>query len=165
MAVLTGRAVKEGMGTTITTMTGNPRPPVKCKSGEVLKGGVCIIVTTPPPLCKSGKVLSDGSCVPKTPITCTPDQILMKGQMRSKAGGLQTHLPAIQHVFNHLWIAPRHRMILNVHHRHHAIRKIDIKCPCPTGQHRDSNNQCVSNTPICPGRLGIDEPAFTMSKS
>ena len=37
-----GRGGKGGTGTTITTRTGNPPPPLKCKSGEVLKGGVCV---------------------------------------------------------------------------------------------------------------------------
>jgi hypothetical protein len=42
-----GRGGKGGTGTTITTTTGNPPPPVKCKSGEVLKGGVCVPKPTP----------------------------------------------------------------------------------------------------------------------
>ncbi|MGA9171721.1 MAG: hypothetical protein WBZ20_16405, partial [Nitrososphaeraceae archaeon] len=45
-----GRGGKGGTGTTITTRTGNPPPPpppVKCKSGEVLKGGVCVPKPTP----------------------------------------------------------------------------------------------------------------------
>lgn len=42
-----GRGGKGGIGTTITTTTGNPPPPVKCKSGEVLKGGVCVPKPTP----------------------------------------------------------------------------------------------------------------------
>src|SRR6185437_8325340 len=62
-----GQGGKGGTGTTITTITGNPPPSVKCKSGEVLKRGVCVIVATQSPVCKSGEVLSDGSCVLKTP--------------------------------------------------------------------------------------------------
>jgi hypothetical protein len=42
-----GRGGKGGTGTTITTRTGNPPPPIKCKSGEVLKGGVCVPKPTP----------------------------------------------------------------------------------------------------------------------
>ena len=43
-----GRGGKGGTGTTITTRTGNPLPPpLKCKSGEVLKGGVCVPKRTP----------------------------------------------------------------------------------------------------------------------
>jgi hypothetical protein len=42
-----GRGGKGGTGTTITTTIGNPPPPVKCKSGEVLKGGVCVPKPTP----------------------------------------------------------------------------------------------------------------------
>ena len=44
-----GRGGKGGTGTTIATRTGNPSPPppVKCKSGEVLKGGVCVPKPTP----------------------------------------------------------------------------------------------------------------------
>lgn len=42
-----GQGGKGGTGTTITTRTGNPTPPVKCKSGEVLKGGVCVPKPTP----------------------------------------------------------------------------------------------------------------------
>ena len=45
-----GRGGKGGTGTTIATRTGNPPPPpppVKCKSGEVLKGGVCVPKPTP----------------------------------------------------------------------------------------------------------------------
>ena len=41
-----GHGGKGGTGTTIVTRTGNP-PPVKCKSGEVLKGGVCVLKPTP----------------------------------------------------------------------------------------------------------------------
>jgi hypothetical protein len=48
-----GRGGKGGTGTTITTRTGNPPPPLKCKSGEVLKGGVCVpkrtTITSPCP--------------------------------------------------------------------------------------------------------------------
>jgi hypothetical protein len=145
-----GQGGKGGMGTTITTMTGNPPPPVKCKSGEVLKGGVCIIVTTPPPLCKSGKVLSDGSCVPKTPITCTPDQILMKGKCvpRPVDCKLTPGNPACVQPSVDCTKTPNDPKCPPPPP---CDPKTDIKCPCPTGQHRDSNNQCVSNTPICPG--------------
>jgi len=145
-----GQGGKGGTGTTITTMTGNPPPPVKCKSGEVLKGGVCIIVTTPPPLCKSGKVLSDGSCVPKTPITCTPDQILMKGKCvpRPVDCKLTPGNPACVQPSVDCTKTPNDPKCPPIQP---CDPKTDIKCPCPTGQHRDSNNnKCVVNPTKCP---------------
>jgi hypothetical protein len=145
-----GQGGKGGTGTTITTITGNPPPSVKCKSGEVLKRGVCVIVATQSPVCKSGEVLSDGSCVLKTPITCTPDQILMKGKCvpRPVDCKLTPGNPACVQPSVDCTKTPNDPKCPPPPP---CDPKTDIKCPCPTDQHRDSNNQCVSNTPKCPG--------------
>jgi hypothetical protein len=156
-----GKGGNGGKGTIITTTTGNPPPPVKCKSGEVLKGGVCIIVTTPPPLCKSGEVLSHGSCVPKTPITCTPNQILMKGKCVRKPvdckltpGVPECVPPPVDCTKNPT--DPKCPQVDCTKTPNDPKCMPDCtknqtapKCICPTGQHKDSNNKCVPNT--CPG--------------
>jgi hypothetical protein len=164
----TGQGGNGGKGTTIKTTTGNPPPPVKCKSGEVLKGGVCVIVATRSPVCKSGEVLSYSSCVPKTPITCTPDQILMKGKCVPKPVDCKL-TPGVPECVQPLvdckktpidpkcvpdcTKTPTYPKCPQVPP---CDPKTDIKCPCPTGQHRDSNNQCVPDTTTpCPAGQGL----------